>query len=57
MDAEIAKCERRLNLAQLNLEKILKTESQPDYELTVPEAVRAINKEKVRFCCSGDKKI
>lgn len=46
-DVEIAKCEKKLNLARLNLEKIRKVESQPDYENTVPENVRLINEDKV----------
>ena len=46
-DVEIAKCEKKLNLARLNLEKIRKVESQPDYEETVPENVRLINEDKV----------
>ena len=46
-EVEIAKCEKKLNLARLNLEKIRKVESQPDYEETVPENVRLINEEKV----------
>ena len=45
---EIAKCEKKLNLARLNLEKIQKVESQPDYEETVPANVRLINGDKVR---------
>jgi len=45
-DVEIAKCEKKLNLARLNLEKIRKVESQPDYEETVPENVRLINGDK-----------
>jgi len=44
---EIAKCEKKLNLARLNLEKIRKVKSQPDYEETVPENVRLINEDKV----------
>ena len=48
-DVEIAKCEKKLNLARLNLEKIVKTESQPDYKETVPENVRLVNKDKVRL--------
>jgi len=47
-DVEIAKCEKKLNLVRLNLEKIRKVESQPDYEETVPENVRLINEDKVR---------
>jgi hypothetical protein len=46
-DIEIAKCEKKLNLARLNLEKIRKVESQPDYEATVPQNVRLINEDKV----------
>jgi hypothetical protein len=46
-DVEIAKCEKKLNLARLNLEKVRKVESQPDYEETVPENVRVINEDKV----------
>lgn len=46
LDAEIAKCEKKLHLAQLNLEKILKVESQADYESTVPADVRLANEEK-----------
>jgi valyl-tRNA synthetase len=45
---EIAKCEKKLNLARMNLEKLSKVESQPDYEETVPENVRLINEDKVR---------
>lgn len=44
---EIAKCERKLSLARLNLEKIQKVESQQDYEETVPANVRLINEDKV----------
>lgn len=46
-DVEISKCEKKLNLARLNLEKVRKVESQPDYEETVPENVRVINEDKV----------
>jgi len=45
-DLEIAKCEKKLTLARLNLEKTLKVESQPDYEETVPENVRLVNEDK-----------
>ena len=44
---EIAKCEKKLNLARSNLEKIRKVQSHPDYEETVPENVRLINEDKV----------
>ncbi|GJE94069.1 valyl-tRNA synthetase-like protein [Phanerochaete sordida] len=46
LDAEIAKCEKKLHLAKLNLDKILKIESQADYESTVPSDVRLANEEK-----------
>lgn len=44
---EIAKCEKKLDLARLNLQKIIKTESQPEYEETVPFNVRTANDDKV----------
>jgi len=47
LDFELAKCEKKLDLARLNLEKIQKVESRPDYEETVPPNVRLLNEEKV----------
>lgn len=47
-EIEIAKCEKKLKLARLNLEKIRKVECQADYEETVPANVRVINEDKVR---------
>ena len=47
MDAEIAKCDKKLHLAQLSLDKIKKFESQADYEATVPANARLANEEKV----------
>jgi valyl-tRNA synthetase len=47
LDVEIAKCEKKLDLAQLNLHKIIKVESQADYEDTVPAGVRLANEDKV----------
>lgn len=47
LDAEIAKCDKKLTLARLNLEKIMKIVSQPDYAETVPSAVQIANDEKV----------
>jgi valyl-tRNA synthetase len=47
LEKEIAKCEKKLDLARLNLQKITKISSQPDYESTVPENVRTANEEKV----------
>jgi len=47
LEAEQAKCDKKLNLARLNLEKIQKVESQPDYENTVPANARLINEDKV----------
>ena len=48
MDAEIAKCEKKLQLARLNLDKVRKVEAQPDYAEAVPENVRLINEDRVR---------
>jgi hypothetical protein len=47
LDAEIAKCDKKLTLARLNLEKIMKIVSQPDYAETVPSVVQISNDEKV----------
>jgi valyl-tRNA synthetase len=47
LDAEIQKCDKKLGLAQLNLEKLRKIESQPNYEDTIPASVRVSNEEKV----------
>lgn len=47
LDAEINKCEKKLELAILNLDKIRKIEAQADYEETVPANVRVTNEEKV----------
>ena len=49
LDAEIAKCEKKLDLAQLNLQKIVKVESQTDYADAVPAAVRLANDDKVEM--------
>lgn len=46
LDVEIAKCDKKLDLARLNLSKVVKVESQPDYLNTVPENVRLANEEK-----------
>ncbi|KAI0338116.1 hypothetical protein BDW22DRAFT_1338444 [Trametopsis cervina] len=46
LDAEIAKCDKKLQLAQLNLDKIIKIEAQPEYEETVPANARLANEEK-----------
>ncbi|EPQ53150.1 hypothetical protein GLOTRDRAFT_100848 [Gloeophyllum trabeum ATCC 11539] len=46
LDAEIAKCEKKIHLANLNLEKVKKAESVADYEATVPANVRLANEEK-----------
>ncbi|KAK2459849.1 hypothetical protein APHAL10511_008170 [Amanita phalloides] len=48
LDAEISKCDKKLDLARMNLAKIIKVESQADYVETVPESVRAGNDEKKR---------
>lgn len=49
LDVEIAKCDKKLDLARINHAKIVKTESQADYATTVPENVRLANEDKV--CC------
>lgn len=46
LGVEIEKCEKKLDLAQLNLQKIIKVESQADYKDTVPAAVRLANSDK-----------
>jgi valyl-tRNA synthetase len=47
LDVEIAKCEKKADLARLTLEKITRVESQEDYQETVPANVRALNEDKV----------
>ena len=47
LEKEISKCEKKLDLARLNLQKIVKIESQPEYEETVPANVRTANDDKV----------
>jgi valyl-tRNA synthetase len=49
LDVEIAKADKKLILARLNLDKVTKVESQPDYEDTVPANVRLANEEKARI--------
>ncbi|KAK7031713.1 tRNA synthetases class I-domain-containing protein [Favolaschia claudopus] len=46
LDVEIGKCDKKLDLAKLNLGKITKLEAQADYEQTVPENVRQANSDK-----------
>ena len=48
LDAEIAKCDKKLDIAKLNLEKLKKAMGVPDYEGSVPEAVRTGNEEKLK---------
>jgi len=55
LDAEIAKCDKKLTLARLNLEKIMKIVSQQDYAETVPSAVQMVNDEKVGLFVSTTK--
>jgi valyl-tRNA synthetase len=47
IDVEIAKCDKKLDLARMNLVKVQKVETQADYEQTVPADVRALNEDKV----------
>ncbi|KAF8907620.1 tRNA synthetases class I-domain-containing protein [Gymnopilus junonius] len=46
LENEISKYQKMLDLAHLNLQKIVKVESQPEYEATVPLNVRAANADK-----------
>ena len=50
LDNEIAKCDKKLDLASLTLQKIVKVQTQADYEDTVPANVRLANEDKV-WCC------
>lgn len=52
LEAEVAKCDKKIGLARLNLEKLYKVISQPNYQTTLPEAVQLSNEEKVglSFC-------
>lgn len=49
LDAEIAKSQKKLGLAQLNVDKMKKLMAQPGYEQNLPEDVRAQNRDTVRF--------
>lgn len=49
LDGEIIKCQKKLDLARMNLEKVRKVEAQPGYEDTVPANVRVVNEEKVWY--------
>ncbi|KAF5319390.1 hypothetical protein D9619_008866 [Psilocybe cf. subviscida] len=46
LDNEISKCEKKLDLARMNVQKIVKLQSQEGYEDTVPQNVRDSNAEK-----------
>ncbi|CCL98448.1 uncharacterized protein FIBRA_00446 [Fibroporia radiculosa] len=46
LDVEIMKCQKKLDLARLSLDKIRKLEAQPNYEETIPPNVRMANEEK-----------
>lgn len=47
LDVEISKCDKKLDLARMNLQKVVKVEAQADYIETVPENVRQGNEDKV----------
>lgn len=53
LDFEIAKSDKKLDLARLNLGKIDKAESAAGYLETVPENIRVVNGEKVSACLSN----
>ncbi|OBZ70621.1 Valine--tRNA ligase, mitochondrial [Grifola frondosa] len=46
LQAEVAKCDKKLDLARLNLQKIVKVESQLNYESSMPANVLLANAEK-----------
>lgn len=46
-EKEINKLEKKLDLARLSLQKIVRNESQPGYVETVPANVRTANDDKV----------
>ncbi|KAJ7173456.1 tRNA synthetases class I-domain-containing protein [Mycena filopes] len=46
LDVEISKCDKKLDFSKMNLQKMVKVESHPDYEKTVPADVRLANAEK-----------
>jgi len=48
LDAEIAKAQKKLDLAESNASKVRKLQSQVDYETAIPEQVREGNAEKLR---------
>lgn len=51
LDAEIGKCEKKLDLARMGLAKVQKVEAHADYASTVPPDVRVINENKVCITC------
>ncbi|THG98479.1 hypothetical protein EW026_g3716 [Hermanssonia centrifuga] len=46
LDVEIDKCDKKLRLAQMSLQKIQKMESQPDYEETAPANAKLANEDR-----------
>ncbi|KAL5522197.1 VAS1 [Sanghuangporus sanghuang] len=48
LDAEIAKIDKRLDVANLAADKLRKQTAVPDYEAAVPENVRTANAEKLK---------
>lgn len=48
LDAEIAKCDRKLDVANLAADKLRKQMAVPDYETAVPENVRILNAERLK---------
>lgn len=47
LDNEIAKCDKKIGLAQMSLNKLHKVLSQPNYTETIPVHVQEANEEKV----------
>ncbi|KAG6331734.1 hypothetical protein ID866_7353 [Astraeus odoratus] len=48
LEAEIARCNKKISTVTVNIEKILKIMSQPDYQESVPVVVQQANEEKRR---------
>ncbi|KZP29939.1 hypothetical protein FIBSPDRAFT_946443 [Athelia psychrophila] len=46
LDNEIAKCDKKIGLAQMTLTKLQKVISQPNYTETIPANVQEANEEK-----------
>jgi valyl-tRNA synthetase len=52
LDAEITKLTKKLDVATLSVDKLKSQMSQGNYEIAIPENIRAANAEKVRLLLS-----